>query len=252
MAAPARQSDYQRPRSPSGGGPPAGGWSLLDVAGRLAHDIRNPLTSLEVTAFVLASELKGLERRDLDGLVAEIFEVRHRVTLGVDELVESARVADGDIDVSRDWTRLGDVVDEALRDAGYYRAGSVVYRESPDRSDLLAFVDGARMRMVVRSLMRYLLDYGRAPVRVRVRPGEDTVVLRIEDASTDVTAADVETTMSRLEAGPSLGEAFGAGLGLFVCRPIVEAHGGSLTGEVGDVGSTAFVIRLPRGENLED
>ncbi len=239
---PLSASDSPGPRS----------WSLLDVAGRLAHDVRNPLTSLEVAAFVLASELKDAGRHDLDGLVSEIFEVRHRVTLGVDELVEFARVSDGRVEVSRDWTRVGDVVDEALRDAAYYRAGSVVYRESPDRSDLLALVDGPRMRMVVRSLVRYLLDYGQAPIRVKVRPHEESVEIRVEDASAGVTSADLEATMMRLEAGPSLGEAFGAGLGLFVCRPVVEAHGGSLAGESSDDGGTTFVVTLPRGSEPSD
>ena len=239
------------PESIDSGRNPGLGWSLVDVAGRLAHDIRNPLTSLEVTAFVLGSELKALNRPDLDALVAETFEVRNRVTLGVDEFIEFARAADGVLEISKDWTRLGDVVDDALRDARLYRADGIVYRESPDRSELVALVDGPRLRMVVRSLARYLLDYGQSPVRVEVRPDGESFRLVVEDSDMNMTSEVLGETVERLNAGPSVGAAFGAGLGLFVCRPIVEKHGGTLRAEAGPTGSTSFVILLPRdaGEN---
>lgn len=225
--------------------PDEGRWTFLDVAGRLAHEVRNPLTSLEMSTFVLADAVRSLDRPDLASLVAEIADAGRRIELSVDELLEFSRVAAGTMEIRTELIRPVDVADQAVRDAQRYRPGGVVYREVADRLDVAVRADPARMRLVLRSLARYLLDYGQPPVCIAVSQEPGSVVFRLEDAGPGLSREEQLAALERLHAGPAVGAAFGAGLGLFVCLPIVEAHEGTLEAEELPGGGTAFVIRIP-------
>ncbi|HJP40238.1 MAG TPA: HAMP domain-containing sensor histidine kinase [Dehalococcoidia bacterium] len=187
-----------------------------------------------------------LGRPDFATLAGESQEIGRRIALGVDELVEFARAAAGEISLTRKWVHLGDVVDDSLADARLYRQDGVVYREAPDRADLGTPLDRERFRLVVRNLVRYMLEYGRPPVRVLVSVDDVDFQVRIEDASPGMSPEERGAALERPASGPSLEAAFGTGLGLFVCRPIIEAHGGTLEAGEGPGGITTFTVRVPR------
>jgi len=223
-------------------------WTFLDVAGRLAHEVRNPLTAVEMSVFVLGDAIRGLHRPDLESVVDELGDAGRRISMSVDELLEFSRVAAGTMELERETIRPVDVADDALRDARLYRPGGLAYREAVDRLDLATNADRMRLRLVLRSLVRYLLDYGQPPVRVLVAGQGRGVVFRVEDSGPGLSAEERRAALERLHAGPDVGAAFGAGLGLFLCLPLVEAHGGTLEAEELAGGGTAFVIRIPGDE----
>ncbi|HSY24460.1 MAG TPA: ATP-binding protein [Polyangiaceae bacterium] len=252
----------------------AGGTSVMDDAGQLAlaivvfrdvtnlrraeeqrdeylalisHDIRNPLS----TALMFISMLKAsLEKK---GLGAEVgfAERAERNAMSINamlaELTESTTLESQGLSsecVPHDLCVLvGDVV-ARLDDA---RARRITI-ETDDASPHVVLADVARLERVVANLLTNALKYSTdpAPVTVRVIRDGTMVELEVTDRGIGIEPESVDRLFERYyRTGAGKVQASGLGLGLYIARLIVEAHGGRIQveSEIG-TGST-FRLSLP-------
>lgn len=90
-------------------------------------------------------------------------------------------------------------------------------------------------------------------VRIEARAGPTDLFLSVADdgpglPKTYDTAERIETLFEKFTRGERETPRTGAGLGLAICRAIVDAHGGSIHADANEGGGARFVVRLPRGE----
>jgi len=175
---------------------------LLDVS----HELRSPVTRLRVALELLPDDNT---RRHMTADVAELEAM-------IAELLELERLRDGRLRLAPH--DLAELVRDVA--AGFPGVG-VIAEES------MANVDAEKMRTVVRNLLENATKYGGPNVEVRVSPGE----IRVTDDGPGIPAADLpnlfepffRVNRSRSKTTP------GYGLGLSICKRIVEAHGGTMT-----------------------
>lgn len=221
-----------------------------DLIAAISHDLRTPLASLQVLA-------EAIE----DGMVDE--QTHHRYleqmsinirSLGnlIEDLFELSRLEAGDIQWSMQQVRLDELVEETVE--------AVVVQAEQKRVEVVAHVpDGlAPARANPEKLQRVLFNLIQNAIRHTPADGSVTVAASVNGGTIEVEVADTgegigvddrERVFEPFFRGGSEGPRTrkGAGLGLTICRAIVEAHGGEIWLAESDAG-TRIRFTLPRAK----
>jgi signal transduction histidine kinase len=123
--------------------------------------------------------------------------------------------------------------------------------ELPPDGEATGLWDAAGLGQVVENLLSNALKYSPvdAPVHVALRPGDDAVELCVRDQGIGLTRDEVGRLFRRYERAPAAVESGvpGAGLGLYLARAVVDAHGGPIWAESPGSGQgTTLHVLLPR------
>lgn len=216
------------------------------VLSALSHDLRTPLAGLVGASSSLLSDellLAPEARRELAGLIYE--ESRRMQTL-VENLLEMARLESGPVQLQQDWQALEEIVGAVL---AVWR-GKLAPREIrvvlPADLPLLRF-DPRLIERVLANLLENIGKYTPPETRIDIsaRVDDATVALTIADDGPGF-AEDPDLLFQKFYRGDSAGPAPGAGLGLAICRSILEAHGGSIRATPRVPRGACFTLALPR------
>lgn len=233
-----------------GGG---GGPSLRDqrrLVAAMVHDLRNPLAALAGNLELLREELAGTSLTPgAETCLADCGALVTRALTMVATIGDAEALAAGAVLVRRTRARLEPEVSVALAtvDAAVVGRGLTVERVVPE--DLVADVDGRLVGRVLQNLLdnavRYAPRGGHVAVRVE-RDGAE-VVIAVGNSGPALGELDRARIFERdfRSAERHDGARRGGGLGLYFCRLVAEAHGGTIA-----VGSrpglpVEFVVRLP-------
>ncbi len=218
-----------------------------EVARRLAHEIKNPLTPIRLSA-------ERIRRRYLGGMQDMEAEVLDRATHTIVQQVEAMRDM---VNAFSEYARAPElnmsVVDlnQLVREVAYlYQArdsqASVLQLELDDALQPLS-VDAVRMRQLLHNLIRNSMEAldGREDAKLvvgtRLFPADEIVELSVRDNGPGF---DVETLDQAFEPYVTT-KAKGTGLGLAIVRKLVDEHGGSVVAENLVQGGACVRIRLP-------
>src|SRR5205085_3334051 len=106
--------------------------------------------------------------------------------------------------------------------------------------------DATRIAQVLTNLLDNALKYGRGkPVEIEIESIGDAARVSVVDHGIGFSPADVSRIFGRFERAVSSRHFGGLGLGLYVSREVVEAHGGRLTAESEPGVATRFTFELP-------
>ena len=213
-----------------------------------AHELRTPLTALRLQVQNLlhrASSKAGLAVEVLTTKLQAAVRQTERLNALIDLLLDVSRMTVGRIELERTSVDLAELAREFLaRNADELAAGGI--EVLLDAEPVTGDWDVARLEQVVGNLLSNALKYGnRKPVHIKVRQEGAFAVLAVTDTGLGVPASEHRRIFERFERAHS-GTQSGLGLGLWVVREIVDAHGGSIEiASIPDEGST-FTVRLPR------
>jgi signal transduction histidine kinase len=163
----------------------------------------------------------------------------------------NSRIDSGKLDVAKRPCLLGPVIQEAAHDAEPLRTAPRVRLHRPERP-VMVDADPALLKQVFLNLMENALLYSPegSPVDVSWRSSADGrfAVADVWGRGPGVPPADRERVFDRfvrLSRAPGRPDVAGAGLGLYIARSILDAHGGDLRVEDGEGSGARFVLRLP-------
>ena len=211
----------------------------------VSHDLRTPLASIKASASSLLDREVRWSDAERDEFLATINTEADRLTRLVHNLLDMSRIEAGALDPRLVESSLAEVVGPVVRRA---RAASR-QRVDVDVPDELppVLVDPVRLDQVLTNLLDNARTYAAAsPVQVVARPAGDEVELRVVDHGPGIPGPERERVFDqfyRLKGGGRRPE--GTGMGLAICRGIVQAHGGSLRVETTSGGGASFVLTLP-------
>lgn len=212
--------------------------AIGEMAATVAHEIRNPLGGIRGFAALLARDIPEEDPRRR--LVDKILQGTQSLERVVNELLEYTRP----IELRLRPASCAGLIDSAITylgaDPALYRVVNAVPRE------LKALADADKARQV---LLNVLLNATQSmetggEVRVDGAMEETHVVLTVRDTGCGM---DIEQLAQMFSPFYTTKER-GTGLGLAVCRKIVEGHGGSILAESSPGAGTTVFVRLPRAE----
>jgi signal transduction histidine kinase len=211
-----------------------------------AHELRTPLTSLGLQLSLLKRGVQlGAERETLARTVAATERQILRMTQLINDLLDVTRIQAGRLELHREPVRLEALVREVCaRCAPLLEAGQNALDLDLDPS-VVSDVDSSRLDQVLVNLLANAARHAPgAAIRVSLVAGADDAVLSVRDGGPGIPEPVRSRIFERFVRMP--GSPTGLGLGLFICRQIVDAHGGTIEVQSEPGHGTAFVVRLPR------
>jgi PAS domain S-box-containing protein len=205
-----------------------------------AHELRTPLTSLRLQA---QHQVRG--ETPSPAALAMNRSVERLCRL-VDQLLDVSRVAGGQVPLQLERADLRVVVEETagrLRQEAESNGCSVsVARGGPVPAEF----DPLRIEQVVTNLLTNAIKYGRGkPVEVEVESGGGAARLVVRDQGIGVASGDAARIFERFGRAVSVREYGGLGLGLYISRQIVEAHGGTINVASEPGKGATFLVEFP-------
>ncbi len=227
--------------------------ALEDFISIAAHDLRQPLTVMYGRAQLLARHAhRGAPATEMIEQVDSLLAQTRRAVLLSDTLLDVARIQRGQFTLDRAEFDLMPLVRQTLDDVRVVAPGHIFRLGAP--SSLLINGDMGRLGQVVRNLLDNAVKYSpdeRGPIEVTVcrsqpEGGTTFAMISITDQGIGVSDDDLERLFERhyrAERATERGIS-GSGLGLYIARQIIEAHGGSIWAEHGSGGGLVVHISL--------
>ncbi|HVU04997.1 MAG TPA: sensor histidine kinase KdpD [Polyangiaceae bacterium] len=216
--------------------------SLLSA---VSHDLRTPLAAITGAATTLrdgSSALTPAQSRELEEMICEEAERLERL---VGNLLDMTRLESGAVTVKRDWVPLEELVSSA-RARAEKRLGDRAVEVDIAEDVPLLHVDPILFEQVLLNLLENAGKYTPpgSPVAVLARRRGAGVTVEVADRGPGLPPGAEAHVFEKFYRGPNAGTS-GVGLGLPICRGIVEAHGGTLTAANRQGGGAVFRIELP-------
>lgn len=213
----------------------------------IAHELRTPLSVLRGEIQALQDGVRAPTPAALDSLNAEC----ERLGGLIEDLYQLSLADAGALEYRFERIDLGELVHEAL-DLQHRACADAGLALESDIDAISIRGDARRLAQLVANLLANARRYTDAPGRIRVeaKATHEGARLVVEDTEPGVPADALPRLFDRLyrvEASRSRA-AGGAGLGLAICRAIVEAHGGRIEASASALGGLRIVVDLPRGE----
>ncbi|MGD0530336.1 MAG: PAS domain-containing sensor histidine kinase [Polyangiaceae bacterium] len=211
-----------------------------------SHELRTPLTALDLQVQSLADRTGQLDPR----VATKIQRIRKssvRLQALVEALLDVSRLATGRFTINRTDADLVElVVEVADRLAEAAAAAGCQVTVEKRAAHARGRVDTMRVDQVVSNVLENALKFGAGkPVRVVVDTEGSDAVVTVIDHGPGIREEDRERIFGRFERAAPSRHFGGLGLGLYVSREIVTAHGGSIVAGADGEGGARITIRLP-------
>lgn len=214
-----------------------------------SHELKTPLTPLALRLHSLAREAAAQPQspfaHHVNGYVDTAKRQLKRLSVLMADLLDVSRIASGQLTLELEAVDLGaivhDVVSRYRRQAE--QAGSVVEVEAPG---VIGQWDELLLEQALTSLLENAIKYGRGrPIRVRLEAVCGNARLTIRDEGIGIARENLSRIFGRFERAVSERNYGGLGLGLYICRTIIEAMGGSIAVESEPGQGSTFTVELP-------
>lgn len=221
----------------------------VDFVALAAHELRTPLTEIKGYLDILQHEAKSLTKENREFLTRSL-DSANQLTGLVNNLLGVARIEHGDLNYHPEPVDYVEFIRNfTLELEERYAANRhLLELKLPDKLPLvMADVIGLRevlMNLVTNAVNHVSLDSGR--IIIIVRKHQDQIETSITDNGTGIPAEAMPRLFTKFFRVDTMRSATrGTGLGLYICRSIIEAHGGRIWAESTEDEGSTFTFRLP-------
>jgi signal transduction histidine kinase len=212
--------------------------------GVLSHDLRTPLGAITAGAAILALPEDNPQRRAR--VVTSLMTSAQRMARLVDDLLDVTRARlGGSMELKRQPADLRRVCEEALTELRAGQPEAVVRLDAS--GDLRGEWDADRLAQVVSNLVGNAIQHGGGtPITLTGRDDGDAVTLAVHNGGPPIPPDVLPFVFEPLARGAAEGAGHSIGLGLFIARTIVAAHGGEIQVTSSAGAGTTFTVTLPK------
>lgn len=216
-----------------------------------SHELKTPLTSMKLQLATVARALgrpEGLESRRIEKLLMVSDRQIGRLTRLIEDMLDASRIHSGPVQLAPAPVDLADLLQRAVEhveELCVAAGGRVPVPIDVQAEPLRGRWDPLRLEQSVANLLSNAVKYGAGrPIRVRGAREGDQALISVQDQGIGIDKEHQARIFERFEraVGPGIS---GLGVGLFIARRLVEAHGGTLQVESEPGEGATFTIRLP-------
>jgi len=217
----------------------------------ISHDLRTPLTSISGTASILMSEESRIDAASRHALYTNIYDDAMWLEDLVENLLSITRLEEGRMKIRTSTELVGEVMEEAARHCSRKLTEHVFAVRQP--SDLLlARMDARLIMQVLINLINNAVKYTPAGSHIDVYAQQEGKMIRLSvtDDGPGVASEDQAHIFEMFYSGKKTvaDSSRSIGLGLFLCKIIVQAHGGEITYKENKPHGSIFTFTLPAAE----
>ncbi len=214
----------------------------------VSHELHTPIAIIKGFAGLIADPEIELPPKTVREKAGIILEESVRLEKMVGQMLEATRVQAGGLQLSYESEELGGLVSRVVQKLKPVAeaVGSQIVVDKPDQP-LVVRIDSGRMQQVLINLIENATKYGGGgPILVEVTWNSQTVTIAVTDSGPGIEESQRQRLFEAFERGT--GQTIrGAGLGLYITKSIVDAHGGTIKVEEGAQGGARFSFTFPRG-----
>ena len=211
-----------------------------------AHELRNPLNVALLSLQLIARQAAEEGTPKISTMVERLRVQIGRISRLIDRLLDVTRIRAGAFELHRESFDLSDLIKNIAN------RFEVEYPGVPISLEIQGPIGGKwdrfRLDQVITNLLSNATKYGdKKPISVSAAVEGETAIITVDDQGKGLSSEDLERIFNRFERlGPRSSNNKSLGLGLWITKGIVNAHGGTITAE-GRAGGTGarFVVRLP-------
>lgn len=217
---------------------------FAEMISKIAHELRSPLTSVKGFSATLLSRWDRFNDQQRYELVEAIHSDAERMGRIVSEVLDLARIESGRLELHRDSVYISKLVDKAISGVAALPGSARIAIDVPE--DLVVLGDPERLQHVFFNLVENAVKFSDdGPVFIAADAEGDTIVVRVSDSGVGIESDRLDDIF--LGPGPTGQSATpkGTGLGLYLTKRLIEAHGGEIAVESKPDVNTTFTVRLP-------
>ena len=220
------------------------------LLGMVAHDLRNPLASIRGLADFLSDGTVGPITPDQLDLVKTIQETSQCMLTMVNELLDQSVIESGELKIQPEERLIAELLTKSvyLNNIQAAKKGSRI-EVDPNLTDAILCIDTDKVKQVVNNLLSNAIKFSppNSVIRVCMQRDTGTYSVLVRDQGPGIPATErhkLFKDFSQTSVKPTAGEK-STGLGLAICKRIMECHGGSIDAESLPAGGSVFRITFP-------
>ncbi len=218
----------------------------------MSHELRTPLNTVVASSELITRSLAGPGSAPILDAAEAIQAAGRQLGVMIDTILDVARLEAGRFDMSEDQVDLGHLVRSCLRQSDAAAAAAEVAL-SVELPEALPGVrgDGRRLRQALHHLVANGVKFtgagGQVCIRIQRDEAAGDLLLKVSDTGIGIAEADLDRVFEPFAyANAALTQRFpGSGLGLYVSRALIRAHGGELVLRSRPGEGTTAVMRIP-------
>jgi len=214
----------------------------------ISHDLRTPLTGIVGASGVILENLEQLNKSNIEKLVSDINEEAIWLNNLVENILNMTRISDGKLVITKKYEVVDDVVSEAINHINNLTKTRNISVSMPDEIVTL-LIDGKLIVQVLINLLDNAIKHTQdnCSIFVHVYTEGNMAVFEVADNGSGI---DKNIENSLFDSFVTISSKIidgkrGMGLGLAICKAIVEAHGGTICSGRSDEGGALFTFILP-------
>ena len=213
----------------------------------ISHDFRTPLASIIGAASTLSGEhATALDPAQRHGLETTIIEEAQRLHRLVDNLLDLTRLTQGPVQLRRQWLTFEEIVGSVLRRLHDALAGRDVRVDLPPDLPLI-HADEVLLEQLLFNLVENALKHAPgSDLNIRAEATLGSISVSVRDHGPGLPPGEESRVFDKFHRGDVEAAQSGFGLGLAICKVIVEAHGGRISAHNAADGGAEFLFTLPR------
>ena len=220
----------------------------------ISHDLRTPLTGIAGASSLIAESGRELDRDSIVSLARDINDQSDWLIQMVENILNMTKIDSGNLVVEKLPEAVEDIISNAVAHVKGRRQNRRIEIALPDTVFIVP-MDGKMMVQVLVNLLDNAIKHTREDGRilVRIEQKDGMIWFYVEDDGTGIDESIKERLFEEFTTFRPVSQDVGKGigLGLAICRAIVNAHGGSIYGENREEGGARFAFCLPEKDESQ-
>jgi two-component system, chemotaxis family, sensor kinase Cph1 len=221
-----------------------------DLVAIVSHDLRNPLSAIQMQTALLLRSSETTEDESAQRLHRSMERIQRaidRMGALITDLLDLAKIEDGRFELSPRPEHVRDVIDESLLVVRPLAEAKRIKLREDLAASALASVDRERLFQVLSNILGNAIKFTRegGTIEVRTNREGDELSVSIADEGPGIPEEAMKHVFDRYWQAPGSRRATGSGLGLYIAKGIVEAHGGRIWVERAPSGGAKFAFTIP-------